>query len=69
MADDYVCGECGQVSEHDYCPICESKMMKLGDFDDGTYDMDEENEDEEVVMDADEYEFDDMGDESLANAA
>ncbi|MCL5410353.1 MAG: hypothetical protein M1324_00660 [Patescibacteria group bacterium] len=70
MAEDYVCGECGQVSENDYCPICESKMMKLGDFDDDmSYEIESEEEDDDgfETMDDGGYGLDDL-EEGLPNA-
>lgn len=70
MAEDYVCAECGQVSENDFCPICESKMVKLGDFDDMSYEAedDEETDDGFETMGGDEYGLDDL-EEGLSNAA
>ena len=69
MAEDFVCGECGQVSENDYCPICESKMVKLGDFDDMSYESDENDEDEDEfeTMNGD-FDADDL-EEGLPNFA
>jgi hypothetical protein len=71
MAEDYVCGECGQVSENDYCPICESKMVKLGDFeDDMSYETESEEEadDEFETMGENDFGLDDL-EEGLPNAA
>lgn len=69
MAEDYVCGECGQVSESDYCPICESKMMKLGDFDDDmSYETESEEEGEEFETMNGDFDVDDL-EEGLPNFA
>ncbi|MFA4996207.1 MAG: hypothetical protein WC536_03670 [Patescibacteria group bacterium] len=69
MAEEFVCSECGQVSENDYCPICESKMVKLGDFDDMSYESDENDEDEDEfdTMNGD-FDADDL-EEGLPNFA
>ncbi len=70
MAEDYVCGECGQVSENDYCPICESKMVKLGDFNDVSYEVENEDEedDEFETIGGGDYGLDDL-EEGLPNIA
>ncbi len=64
MAEEYVCGECGQRSEDDYCPICESKMVKLNDFNDSSYEVADEEEDEFETMDggfgSEEFEEDEL---------
>jgi len=69
MAEDFVCGECGQVSENDYCPICERKMVKFGDFDDVSYESEEDDEEESEfeTMNGD-FDADDL-EEGLPNFA
>ena len=70
MAEEYICGECGQRSEDDYCPICESKMVKLNDFDDSSYEMvDEGAEDDDEFGGGDSYGMDDFEEEELPDAA
>jgi len=70
MAEEYVCGECGQRSEDDYCPICESKMVKLNDFNDASYEVaDEDAEDDEFGTMEGGYELDDFEEDGLPNAA
>lgn len=70
MAEEYVCGECGRRSEDDYCPICESKRVKLSDFNDESYELaEEEQDDDEFETMEGGYELDDLEEEGLPNAA
>lgn len=70
MAEEYVCGECGQRSEDDFCPICESKMVKLNDFNDSSYEVsDEEAEEEEFGTIGGGFGSEDFEEDELPSAA
>lgn len=69
MAEEYVCGDCGQRAEEEFCPLCESKMIRIDDFSDDFACDSEEEENSGYMAASDDFDFDGFGEDGLAEAA